>query len=180
MSIIKYFKMKFRGEINIKKLKENGLKVGSNFSYGSGCFIDPSHCFLIKIGDNVVFSSKVHVLAHDASTKKYTGYTKIGLVNICDDVFIGANSTILPNVTIGKGSIVAAGSVVTKSIPPGEVWAGVPAKKIYNVEEYLDKFDLRKSNAIFDKKYTIKNGITNKMKEEMKMALMNDKVGFVE
>lgn len=180
MSIINYFKMKFRGEINIKKLKENGLKVGKNFSYGSGCFIDPSHCFLIKIGDNVVFSSKVHVLAHDASTKKYTGYTKIGLVNICDDVFIGANSTILPNLTIGKKSIVAAGSVVTKSIPPGEVWAGVPAKKIFDLEEYLEKFDLSRLNAVFDKKYTIKNGITNEMKEEMKTALMNNKVGFVE
>ena len=180
MGIINYLKMKFRGEIDIQKLKKDGLDLGKNFSYGRGCFIDPSHCFLIKIGDNVVFSSKVHVLAHDASTKKYTGYTKIGLVNICDDVFIGANSTILPNLTIGKGSIIAAGSVVTKSIPPGEVWAGVPAKKIYNLEQYLGKFDFSRENVMFDKKYTITNGVTNKMKEEMKMALRNEKVGFVE
>jgi acetyltransferase-like isoleucine patch superfamily enzyme len=45
----------------------------------------------------------------------------------CD---IGVNATILPGVSIGKGAIIAAGAVVTKNVPAGEVWGGVPAKKI--------------------------------------------------
>ena len=49
---------------------------------------------------------------------------------IGEDVFIGANSTILKGVTIGDRSIVASGSVVTKSIPSDQLWGGNPAKKI--------------------------------------------------
>ena len=51
-------------------------------------------------------------------------------VSIEDDVWVGANATILPGVTIGRGSIVAAGSVVTKSVPPNVIVAGVPARFI--------------------------------------------------
>ena len=54
-------------------------------------------------------------------------------VIIEDYVFIGAHSLILKGVTIGKNSIVGAGSVVTKSIPPNQIWAGNPAKFIKNV-----------------------------------------------
>ena len=50
-----------------------------------------------------------------------------------DDVFIGANSIILKGVSIGQGSIVGAGSVVTKNIPPMEIWAGNPAKFIRKI-----------------------------------------------
>lgn len=62
---------RLRGEPNLEHLKNNGLIIGDNFIYGKSCFFDPSHCFLIKIGNNVTFSTRVHLLAHDASTKKY-------------------------------------------------------------------------------------------------------------
>jgi acetyltransferase-like isoleucine patch superfamily enzyme len=51
-------------------------------------------------------------------------------VIIEDNVFIGAHSTILKGVTIGKNSVIGACSVVTKNIPPNEIWAGNPAKFI--------------------------------------------------
>ena len=47
-----------------------------------------------------------------------------------DHVWIGANAVILKGVEIGRGAVVAAGAVVTKNIPPNEIWGGVPAKKI--------------------------------------------------
>jgi acetyltransferase-like isoleucine patch superfamily enzyme len=59
------------------------------------------------------------------------------LITIEDDVWIGANSTVLAGVTIGRHSIVAAGSVVTRSVPPYSVCAGAPAKvvKQYDFEQ---------------------------------------------
>lgn len=173
---IKFIKLKLRGECNIESLKKKGMIIGENFQYGSGCFFDPAHCFLIDIGNNVTFSSKVHILAHDASTKKHIGYTKIGLVTIEDNVFIGANCTILPNVKIGKDSIIAAGAVVTKDVPSGEVWAGVPARKIQNLNEYLKKYD--GACEFYEEEYTILRGITDDMKNDMKKRLKS-KVGLV-
>lgn len=50
-------------------LMKRGLTVGENFNRQQGCFIDPSHCFLITIGNNVTMSTRVTLLAHDASKK---------------------------------------------------------------------------------------------------------------
>ncbi|MFR3924042.1 MAG: hypothetical protein ACLTXI_01795 [Collinsella sp.] len=61
----------------MNKYKARGLKVGSNFNMLGGCIIDHSHCWLIRIGDNVTFAPRVHVLAHDASTKRVLGYTRM-------------------------------------------------------------------------------------------------------
>lgn len=55
-----------------------------------------------------------------------------GITVVEDDVWIGTATIIMSGITIGKGSIVAAGSVVTKDIPACEIWGGIPAKKIRN------------------------------------------------
>lgn len=53
-----------------------------------------------------------------------------GPVTIGQDVWIGAQVVVLPSVTVGDGAVIAAGAVVTKSVPAGEIWGGVPARKI--------------------------------------------------
>ena len=63
-----------------------GLRVGVNFNRLNGVIIDPAHCWLITIGDNVTLAPRVHILAHDASTKNYLNFTKIGRVNIGNNV----------------------------------------------------------------------------------------------
>lgn len=93
-----------------------GLKVGTNFARLHGVILDPAHCWLIEIGNNVTLAPRVHVLAHDASTKFYLDYAKIGRVRIGNNVFIGAESVILPNVEIGDNVIVGANSTVTHSL----------------------------------------------------------------
>ena len=109
------------GEYTIAQLREMGLRVGKKFDPQLGYELDPSHCWLIEIGDNVTFGPHVQVLAHDASMPNVLGYTKIGRVRIGNNVFIGAGSIVLPNVQIGDNSIVGAGSIVTKDIPPNVV-----------------------------------------------------------
>lgn len=68
----------------------NGLKIGKGCSVMGECIIDPGHCWLIEIGDRVTLAPRVHILAHDASTKRPLGYTRLGNVSIGNDVFIGA------------------------------------------------------------------------------------------
>lgn len=55
---------------------------------------------------------------------------KYGKLIIEDDVYIGANATIMPDIVIGKGAVIGAGAVVTKSVEPWAIMAGVPARKI--------------------------------------------------
>ena len=145
-----------------------------------GCFIDPSHCFLIEIGNNVTFSIRVTLLAHDASCYNIIDYAKIGKIKIEDNVFIGANVTVLPNVVIGENSIIGAGSIVTKNIPANCVAAGNPAKVIMTLEEYEKKLknQMEKSEK-FGEEYTMRQNVNDKKKEEMKNIINKSGICFI-
>jgi len=110
-----------------------GLKIGNNSNIGPYSYIGCSG--LIEIGNNVMISPRVsiyaenHVFDRTDITMKEQG-VKRQFVKIEDDCWIAANSVILAGVTIGKGSVIAAGSVVTGDIPPYSVAAGVPARVI--------------------------------------------------
>lgn len=105
-----------------------------------GIDLDPVFPELIEIEDFVVVSSGVKILTHDGSVcNTFSYYNQKGKVKIERNSFIGANSIILPSVTIGKNSIVGAGSVVTKDVPSGTVVAGNPAKVIEKAEDLLKK-----------------------------------------
>ena len=159
------------GEVPTSVLISRGMKVGIDFNRQQGSYIDPTHCFLIEIGNNVTFSIRVTVLAHDASTKKSLGYTKIGKVVIGDNVFVGANATILPNVTIGTNSVIGANSVVSKNVPENCVVAGNPARVISSLEEFKTKnSNLMKQSRVFGKEYRFSRQITEEKKEEIKQA----------
>ena len=95
--------------------------------------------WLIFIGDNVTLAPYSQILADGASTYGFIKYTKISDVTIGNNVFIGAGAIILPNVKIGDNVIIGAGSVVTKDIPNNSVCAGIPCKKISDLDEYLEK-----------------------------------------
>ena len=86
--------------------------------------------FGITIGDNVSISHNVSIVTggHDLNSRDFVGVFKP--IEISNYVWIGLNVTILQGITIGKGAVVAAGSVVTKDIPSYAIVAGVPAKII--------------------------------------------------
>ena len=148
---------RLRGEQNINKLIRHGLTIGKDCKLGS-CIIDPSHCFHITIGDNVTFGPRVHVLAHDASTHVFLGYTRVANVSIGSNVFIGAYSIVMPGVTIGDNVVIGAGSIVTRDIPANSVAIGSPAKVVKSLEEYLDskRAEMNNDNT-FDDTYTLRN-----------------------
>ena len=138
-SFVKSKVMRLRSEISTEELVKLGLKVGKNFSRQEKALIDQSHSWLITIGDDVTLAPSVHILAHDGSTKKGIGITKIGLDNIGNNVFIGASSTVLPNVTIGDNVVIGAGSIISKDIPSNSVAVGNLAKVICSYAEFINR-----------------------------------------
>lgn len=173
--------MRLRSEISTDDLIKLGLTVGKNFSRQEKTLIDQSHCWLITIGDDVTLAPRVHILAHDASTKKALGYTRLGTVNIGNNVFVGASSIILPGVDIGNNVVIGAGSIVSRDIPDNSVVAGSPAKVICAYNDYISR---KKSEfykvPVFDERYTLRNtNFSEKMKNEMKEKLKDSKFGYV-
>jgi acetyltransferase-like isoleucine patch superfamily enzyme len=110
-----------------------GLVVGNNSNIGAYCYIGCSGG--IRIGNNVMMSPRVSLYAenHNFSDTdrpmKEQGVTRAPIV-IEDDCWIASHAVVLAGVTIGRGSIVAAGSVVTDDVPPYSIVAGVPARVI--------------------------------------------------
>ena len=182
--MIKKLLKKIRNKIimgmDIDSLEKMGLKVGKNFNMQRDCLIDLPHCWLIEIGDNVTLAPRVQILAHDASTKFALNYTKIGRVNIGNNVFIGANTTILPNVQIGDNVIIGANSLVCKNLESNKVYAGNPAREICTYDDYIKKnSEKMKKVPIYSSEYTLRNKkITNEMKHKMKEELKNS-IGYV-
>ena len=179
MSFMKNMLMLFNREVPTEMLVRRGMKVGRDFNRQQGCFLDPTHCFLISIGDDVTMSIRVTVMAHDASTKKTLGYTKIGQVHIGNHVFIGANATILPGVTIGDYAVIGAGSIVTHDVPERTVAAGNPAKVICSTEEYNDRFlaEMNETNT-FEEDSRMGSGLDEAKKKE-RIARTADTVAFI-
>jgi len=104
------------------------ISIGKDTIIGEGVVLDGRAD--LKIGNHVDFATEVMVYnaEHDIESPNFTA--KTAPVIIEDYVFIGPRATILPGVIIGKGAIVAAGAVVTKSVEPFAIVGGVPAKVI--------------------------------------------------
>ena len=114
----------------------------------------PSEMELVKVGNNVVIASHVDFVTHDVFhymlrakfPDKFFRY-EIGCIEIEDDVCIGANVTIMPNVRIGHDSIIAAGSIVTKDVPAGSIVGGVPAKVIGSTADLIERRTLKEKET---------------------------------
>lgn len=180
MSKLKDIIYRLRGEVSTEKLIEQGMTVGKNFERLNNVLIDDSHAWLITIGDDVTLAPRVHILAHDASTKKYLDYTKIGCVTIGDRVFIGAEVVILPGVTIGDDVVIGANSTVTSDIPANSVAIGSPARVICPLNEYINK-EKEKMNElpVYGDDYTLRENISKDMKMKQKSEVSDCRGGFV-
>lgn len=181
MNVIKELVYRLRGEYTTERLVSMGMKVGKHFGRLKGVILDPSHCWLIEIGDNVTMAPRVHILCHDASTKKALNYTKIGRVTIGNNVFLGASTVVLPGVTIGNDVIVGANSTVTHDIPDGMVAAGSPARVLCTTQEYLAKERARMEAGApcYGEAYTLRGKITMEQRMQMREEL-DGRIGYVD
>lgn len=172
---------RLRGYSDPSRLVRDGLVLGRNVYLAPGVVIDPYHCWLVSIGDNTTLAPDVYVLAHDASTKRGLGYTKIGQVTVGSGVFIGSGSLLLPGTSIGDGAIVAAGSVVRGEVPDGALAGGNPVKVIGQAGDYLDRQRaLLAERPRFGREYTVWGGVTPERKEEMRRAVAESGGAFIE
>ncbi len=180
MNYLKELIYRLRGEYTTEKLIKQGLKVGTNFNRLNGVILDPAHCWLIEIGNNVTIAPRAHILCHDASTKQFMGYTKIGRVTIGDNVFIGAESVILPGITIGNNVIIGTNSTITHDIPDNCVVAGSPGKVLCTLEEYLKKEkDCFKNSPCYGEEYTLRKNVSMEKRVRQKKELKG-KIGYIE
>ena len=180
MNFIKELLYRIRGEYTTEKLVSMGMQVGRDFVRLNGVILDPAHCWLITIGDHVTMAPRVHILCHDASTKRHLGYTRIGRVDIGSNVFIGAESVVLPGVTIGDNVIIGANSTVTHDIPAGSVAVGSPARVICTLEEYLNKERTCMASApCYGGEYTLRQNVSMEKRMEQRVALTGT-MGYID
>ena len=117
--------------------------MGDNVFIGRNCSITTSASGRspLSIGNNVMLPERVQIIGGNHAFDRIDipisqqGEGKQGAITIEDDVWIGASAIVLTGVTIGKGSVVAAGSVVTKDVEPYSIVAGNPARFIKSRKE---------------------------------------------
>jgi len=154
--------------------QERARALKSRFHYmGNNVSLFTNHIgtepYLISIYDNVTVAADVRFITHDVSVfnlSRYMGLPagehldKVGPITLNENCMIGAYSILMPGCSVGKNSVVAAGSVVTKCVPDNEVWGGVPAKYIMTIDEYAHKLLERNMEYpwIKDGKFVVSQG----------------------
>jgi acetyltransferase-like isoleucine patch superfamily enzyme len=150
-----------------KYARHIGVNIGENCLIGTRNW--SSEPYLISIGNNVQVTQNVYFHTHGGAhtaRQKYPKFDVFGKIVVEDWAYIGANSQIMPGVTIGEGALVAAGSIVTKSVAPHTVVGGNPAKYICTTDEYIEK------NLKYN---TDTKGLSNEDKKQVLLKLEENK-----
>ena len=121
--------------IRVIYLRMLGVSIGKNCFISMGAKLDTCGGKIV-IGDGCTITYGCIILAHDRAARLLDPNDKnIGTVRIGNDVFIGVNSVILRNVTIGDNAIIGACSLVSEDIPPNTLAMGIPAKVVRALSE---------------------------------------------
>jgi maltose O-acetyltransferase len=128
-----------RGQPTDAWMVRRGLMLGRGVYINETATVDPDFLWLISIDDHAVIANHVHIIAHDASTRQATGYTRIARVHIGKRAYVGAGAIILPGVTVGDEAVVGAGAVVRRDVEPGAIVVGNPAQTVGTADEFAAK-----------------------------------------
>lgn len=142
---------------------------------GNNCMVMfrklPLYSQLIAFGDNVWIASGVTFVTHDVIHRMLKNVTqrelneKIGCIEIGSNVFVGSNTTILPNVKIGDNTIIASGSLINHDLEGNGVYGGVPATFLSAFDKFVEK---RENNyfSVIHKRFTLSSDTIDRCWEE--------------
>ena len=138
--------------------------------------IDPVAAYLISIGDGCRLAPRVHILAHDATAREALGYTRLAPVHIGCRVFLGADTLVLPGVTIGDDCVIGAGSLVSADIPSGSLAVGRPARVVGASCEF---FERRKARIEDGPRFTLSDAATPQGRAEIRRRIDEAGEGYI-
>ena len=119
------------GSLRPRLHRLRGVSVGANVWIGLYVYIDELHPERLSIGDNVSIGIRTTIVTHFYwGPRRQDG---AGTVVIENDVFVGPHCVILPNVRIGQGAVIQAGTVVSRNVPPATLWGGPAAGPLARV-----------------------------------------------
>ena len=127
----------------IRYFRSQGVEIGDDVEiFGPHLFTFGSEPYLVSIGNRVTISHRVDFITHDGGLRvvrpRVPGAYVYGRIHVGDQCFIGAHTVLLPGATVGAGSVIGSGSIVTGEIPPGVVAVGAPARPVKSVESYVE------------------------------------------
>lgn len=141
----------------VKYWKKKGATIGHGCEIFSSAVLG-GEPYLVTIGNNVRITTNVTFVTHDGGVwvlrnliPDLSDVDRFGTISIGNNVHIGNNAIIMPNVKIGNNCIIGVGSIVTKDIPDNSVVVGIPARVIETIEEYYEK---NSSNLLHTKKFS--------------------------
>src|SRR5262245_15938735 len=130
------------------QIRRDGVSIGANSRINRDCTLDIRGG--LTIGENVSISPEVAILTAQHGVADPEFRVENRRVVIEDNVFVGTRALILPGVTLGRGSVVAAGAVVTRDVPPLAIVAGVPARAVGTRPEAATHYVLDSSFPLFE------------------------------
>ena len=132
--------------------RKQGVRIGQNCSIMGNSFPFGTEPYLVTIGDHVRINDGVRFFTHDGSVwvlrglageegfpKNLNNIDLFGKITVGNNVQIGSNALILPNVSIGNNVIIGAGAIVTRSVPDNSVAVGIPARVISSIGDFYKK-----------------------------------------
>ncbi len=139
--------VRYRGN-RVAYLRHIGVRIGEGCDILNGIKDFGTEPWLIELGNRVTLTHGVTLITHDGASRLFRQSVpgssrwgnRFGTIRILDNSFIGVNTIIMPGVQIGPHSIVGAGSVVTKDVPPRTVAVGVPARPVCSLDEYINRY----------------------------------------
>jgi acetyltransferase-like isoleucine patch superfamily enzyme len=152
-------------------LRRRGTRIGRDASILNRASEFGTEPWLVEIGSRVTVAVGVLFITHDGASRVFRERigesspfgNRFGTIRVLDDCFVGARAILMPGITIGPESIVGAGSVVTRSIPPRTVAAGVPARVLCSLAEYMESYRKRMLPALSADRSELRRQLTRQL-----------------